>query len=289
VVVVGDALIDVLHDGSQSSEFVGGAALNIAVGLSVLGIPSALIAMVGDDRDGETIRRYLDEYGVGLLASPSEFGTMRAISERVDGEPRYTFNEAAKRKRIVFAAAERSAIAAASVVAVSCFPFDDDGQAAQLGDSIDNPRERLVLDPNPRAGMVDDRERFAANFERSSRVSLLTKISDEDAEFLRREPLEALRLRLLDEGASAVLATAGSGGASISTSRGVHVFMDIVPLPGPVVDTMGAGDAMIASSIASILRDGVADGPDTWRRLLEQAMTIAAATVRGRGALLLVP
>jgi fructokinase len=65
--------------------------------------------------------------------------------------------------------------------------------------------------------------------------------------------------------------------------------MAIVSLPGPVVDTMGAGDAMIASSIASILQTGFAGKSDDWRRLLEQAMTIAAATVRGRGALLLVP
>src|SRR5665647_2053450 len=274
VVVIGDALIDELRDRSQSSAFVGGAALNIAVGLSVLGIPSTLIAMVGDDSDGEVIRRYLDDYGVTLLASPSEFGTMRAISERVDGEPQYIFNEAAKRKKIVFGEAERSAIATASVVAVSCFPFDN---------------ERLVLDPNPRAGMVNDRERFGTNFERLSRTSLLTKVSDEDAAFLQGEPLDSLRLRLLDKGASAVLATAGSREASITTSGGVHVSMDIVSLPGQVVDTMGAGDSMLASSIASILRHGVSDEPDNWRQLLEQAMTIAAATVRGRGALLRVP
>jgi len=80
VAVIGDALIDELRDRSQSIEFVGGAALNIAVGLSVLGIPSTLIAMVGDDSDGEVIRRYLDDYLVTLLASPSEFGTMLAIS-----------------------------------------------------------------------------------------------------------------------------------------------------------------------------------------------------------------
>lgn len=289
VAVIGDALIDELRDRSQSIEFVGGAALNIAVGLSVLGIPSTLIAMVGDDSDGEVIRRYLDDYGVTLLASPSEFGTMRAISERVDGEPQYIFNEAAKRKKIVFGEAERSAIATASVVTVSCFPFDDDSQVAQLGDNIGNARERLVLDPNPRAGMVNDRERFGTNFERLSRTSLLTKVSDEDAAFLQGEPLDSLRLRLLDKGASAVLATSGSRGASITTSGGVHLSMDIVSLPGQVVDTMGAGDSMLASSIASILRHGVSDEPDNWRQLLEQAMTIAAATVRGRGALLRVP
>ena len=46
VVVIGDALIDELRDDAGVKEFVGGAALNVAVGLSRLGVPTTLIAMV---------------------------------------------------------------------------------------------------------------------------------------------------------------------------------------------------------------------------------------------------
>ena len=53
VVVVGDALIDELRDEAGVREFVGGAALNVAVGVSRLGVPASLIAMVGDDSAGE--------------------------------------------------------------------------------------------------------------------------------------------------------------------------------------------------------------------------------------------
>ncbi len=64
VVVIGDALIDELRDDTGVREFVGGAALNVAVGLSRLGVPTSLIAMVGDDEAGEQIRSYLAEYDV---------------------------------------------------------------------------------------------------------------------------------------------------------------------------------------------------------------------------------
>jgi len=75
VVVIGDALIDELRDDSGVREFVGGAALNVAVGLTRLGVPTTLIAMLGDDEAGAHIRAYLTDYGVELLASPSALGS----------------------------------------------------------------------------------------------------------------------------------------------------------------------------------------------------------------------
>ncbi len=123
VVVIGDALIDELRDETGVREFVGGRGLNVAVGLSRLGVPASLIAMVGDDDAGEQIRRYLEQYDVELLASPSEHGTSRAVSTRSPGgEPEYVFNDAAQNRRVSYGDAEHAAIAAAPMVVVSCFP-----------------------------------------------------------------------------------------------------------------------------------------------------------------------
>ncbi len=83
VVVIGDALIDELRDDAGVREFVGGAALNVAVGLSRLGVPTTLVAMVGDDDAGAKIRSYLADHGVGLLPSPSPLG-QRAGRRRTD-------------------------------------------------------------------------------------------------------------------------------------------------------------------------------------------------------------
>ncbi|MFD4111727.1 carbohydrate kinase family protein, partial [Streptomyces sp. NPDC058650] len=208
ITVIGDALIDELRDPSGAREFVGGAALNVAVGLALLGEQATLIAMVGDDEPGDRIRSYLRDYRVGLIESPSPLGTSRAISDRTEGEPRYEFNEAAKRRGIRFGDAVRSAIDEADLVVVSCFPFDDDAQYAALVEAIDDPGRRVIVDGNPRAGMLADRARFLANFEDFASRSLLVKVGDEDAELLLRGSLEVFVERLRSAGARAVLATA---------------------------------------------------------------------------------
>src|SRR4051794_41909772 len=87
VVVVGDALIDELRGEGGSREFVGGAALNVAVGLAVLGHRPTLLAMVGDDEDGSTIRRFLDDHGVELLATRAPNGPSPAGSDPTAGRP----------------------------------------------------------------------------------------------------------------------------------------------------------------------------------------------------------
>lgn len=295
ITVVGDALIDELRDPSGSREFVGGAALNVAVGLALLGDDATLLAMVGDDQPAAHIRAYLDDYGVRLVASPSEHGTSRAVSIRADGEPRYEFNEAAQHRRLSFDRATRTALADADLVVVSCYPFDDDEQVDLLLDAIDDPERRLIVDGNPRSGMLHDRKRFLANFERVAARSLLVKVGDEDAELLLRAPLAEFVRRLragtgttdaaASAGGPAVLATAGRNGASIHHGD-LEVHAEIVTLPGPAIDTMGAGDATLSSVVHRIAQDGVPTSAGGWSAALREAMTIAAATVRHEGALL---
>ena len=295
ITVVGDALIDELRDPSGSREFVGGAALNVAVGLAVLGDQADLVAMLGDDEPAGHIRSFLDDYGVRLVASPSAYGTSRAVSIRTAGEPRYEFNEAAQRRRLTFDDATRAALADADLVVVSCFPFDDDEQVALLLDAIDGPETRLIVDGNPRSGMMHDRDRFLANFERVAARSLLVKVGDEDAALLLGAPLDEFVRRLQHGGAAtdattrasgpAVLATAGRDGASVHHGD-LEVGTGIVDLPGPVVDTMGAGDATLSAIVHHIAAEGVPDTAEEWAGALREAMTIAAATVRHEGALL---
>jgi fructokinase len=295
IAVVGDALIDELRDASGSREFVGGAALNVAVGLALLGEQATLVAMLGDDEPAAHIRAFLDDFGVRLVASPSEHGTSRAVSIRTDGEPRYEFNEAAQRRRLTFDDATRAALDEADLVVVSCYPFDDDEQVALLLEATRDPEHRLVVDGNPRSGMMHDRDRFLANFERVAARSLLVKVGDEDADLLIQAPLEEFVGRLGGgthepdaapaAGRPAVLATAGRRGASVHHGD-LEVEVGIVDLPGPVIDTMGAGDATLSAIVHHIAAEGVPATAEEWADALREAMTIAAATVRHEGALL---
>lgn len=286
VVVIGDALIDELRDDTGIREFVGGAALNVAVGVARLGVATSLIAMVGDDEAGEHIRAFLTDYGVELLATPSSRGSSRAVSVRSGaGEPEYEFNDAAKGRRIRFGDTERQAIADAAITVVSCFPFDDVAQTLELAEAAGG--RPLAIDPNPRSGMLHDRAEFVRGFEQLARGAALVKVGEDDAALLYGSPLDELRARLVDLGVDAVLATQGSAGATVEAGE-VVVAKPVSVLPGPIIDTMGAGDAVLASAVAS-LREGAPADADAWAALLERAMDIAAATCRFEGALLRLP
>jgi fructokinase len=237
IVVVGDALIDLIREGGEETPFVGGAALNVAVGLAILGHRVQLVAMVGDDAHGARIRAELDAHGVELIATVGPSGSSVAVSERVDGEPRYTFNEAAWDRRVRIGAAERAALDAASLVVVSCFPYDDHAQADELLAAVRDPRERLLVDPNPRAGMLHDAARFRDGFARAAAESLLVKIGDDDTALLGLGTLADARAALHGAGSRIVLATEGARGASVQLEGGEVVAAGIAPDPRPIVDT----------------------------------------------------
>lgn len=288
VVVVGDALIDELRDDHGVREFVGGAALNVAVGLTRLGVPATLIAMLGDDEPASRVRHYLDDFGVDLLATPSLLGTARAVSTRSGGgEPAYEFNTASQQRRIRFGEAQRRAVADADLVVVSCFAFDDVAQADELAGAIAEAGARVAIDPNPRTGMLHDAAAFVRAFERLAAGAALVKVGEDDAALLYGDRIDALRARLIDLGARAVLATEGAAGATIEAD-GVVVTRPISSLPGRIVDTMGAGDAAFAAAIAALVEHTPADEAE-WESVLQTAMDAAAATCRFEGALLRTP
>ncbi len=290
VAVIGDALIDEIHDGEGVRDVVGGAALNVAVGLARLGVSAVLVAMVGDDEDGAVVREFLQEHGVRLVATAAPNGTARAVAVKSEGEARYTFNDAALQRRIDFGGEAAGVLDAAALVVVSCYPFDRDETTDDLLAAVADPADRLVVDPNPRPALMSDREAFVRNLDRTARAVRLLKLGDEDAELLYGSGLHDAADRLLRDGAGMVLATAGRDGAFLATAEG-RVTAGIAVLPGPVVDTIGAGDSTLSAITAAVLRSDVQGIADVlyWDAALQNAMTVAAATCRSEGALLQLP
>jgi fructokinase len=286
VVVIGDALIDEIHDDSGVRELVGGAALNVAVGLRRLGVATTLIAMVGDDEAGGHIREYLSDHGVRLISSPAPRGSSRAVVQRAaNGEPAYVFNDAAQRRSIRYSTEAREAIADAELVAVSCFPFDVPAEVDAFIEA--SAGARLAIDPNPRTGMLSDRAEFVRGFERVAAGAEIVKVGADDATVLYDGDLDALRARLRSLGVRAVLATAGADGAVLESDAGV-AEAPISELPGRIVDTVGAGDATLAA-VAAGLVEGRPSSQAEWRALVQRAMDVAAATCRAEGGLLRTP
>ena len=277
IVVIGDALVDEMRDEHGSTNAPGGSALNVAVGLAILGTPSTLIAMIGDDSAGALLQAYASDNGVRVLASASPLGTGRAVSDRSDGEPRYSFSDAARGRSIRFTGEMIEAIRDAPLVVISGFPFDVPAEVSELRRALAR-HPRVLLDANPREGFIRDRAAFVASFEEVAAQCELVKIGDDDAQLLYGTPAGEVALS-----SPVVLATTGPGGATITSPNG-RVHRGIVTDDRPVIDTMGAGDATFAAVIA-----GLASGSDDWGTLLDSAMHIASETIRHAGGQLRQP
>ena len=290
VVTIGDAIIDAVETSDAPPVlYPGGAALNLAVGLARLGLPSLLAARIGLDRNGFRLARYLREEGVRLVNTPNADFTGVATSHRRDGEPSYEFTPSMYRRRIAFNAALLGAIAEAPAVGVNSFSYADARQVEALCDALGAAPGLKILDPNPRPRLILDPEAFRQGFERTLERATVVKLSDEDARFLYRREDDGLAASLMERGVEIVLFTRGKFGANVSTRSGFNASVAATSLAAPIVDTMGAGDATLAGVIAFILDKGMPQSNDAWRVCLKQAMDIAAATCRNAGGALILP
>jgi len=281
---IGDGIVDLIRHADGTEEWhPGGAALNLAVGLSRLGHRSVLAGRIGADRDGFRVMRYLRDEGVRLINFPTADFTGVAISERRNGEPRYHFNAAMYRRRVVFTAELTAALAQSPVVAVNTFPFQTLTQAEELAAARRDIAGLFIVDPNPRPNLVRDLTVFRSGFELNLPACFLAKLSAEDVALLYGgDELDAVA-RIQELGAQRVLLTRGAGGASLFVSGSAPIHVASAVSAGEVVDTMGAGDATLAAVIDWLLRQGVPDGPLAWRACLERAMRIAGATCKSNG------
>lgn len=291
---IGDALIDEVRTDTVIGRHPGGAALNLAVGMSILGLPTTLAGIVADDADGRTLEAFLARHGTDLIPTRGPHGTGVAVSDRTENEPHYEFNTAVRERAFHFDDVLRDAAAHAGVVAVNCFPLDNPDQAGQLADLLGRTRGLTAVDPNPRPALLTDAAAFRAGFEKIAAIADIVKFSDEDAALMYdRDAGTVARDILRSEGPRAVLLTEGRAGGRILLRGGSEYTSPIQTLPGPIVDTMGAGDATLAAVLAGIVQAAdderrPLDGQD-WQDLLDGAMRVAAATCRHMGATLRIP
>lgn len=290
VISIGDGIIDAVElENGAVADYPGGAALNLAVGLARLGLASGLVTHFGADRRGFLIARYLREEGVAILNPPNVDFTGVAFSRRSNGEPFYEFSPEMFRRRIVFGADVLSAMANARAVAVNSFPFDDHRQSERLVAALAEVPGLVIVDPNPRPRLIADMEAYRQGAERAMAKAALVKLSDEDIALFYDGDLEAAVARLFDLDIETLLFTHGSAGASLRTRSGISLSVDIARQARPLIDTMGAGDATLATVIAFILRQGMPQDAAIWRLCLTEAMRVAAETCAHAGGALRLP
>ncbi|WP_374928959.1 PfkB family carbohydrate kinase [Kytococcus sedentarius] len=224
VLVVGEALIDVVHpaDGSAPAEHVGGSPANVAMGLARLGHPTTLVAHLAHDARGERIAAAVG--AAGATVDPSSWSAERTSTAEArldaDGAAQYTFDltweyDAAAVARTLGGSPASDGpvghVHTGSLAAVLAPGAD------ALHDHLQELRrtQTVSYDPNARPGVMGSAQHARAQAERFARLADVVKCSDEDLAWLHPGATwqDAAR-HLADLGPQLVVVTRGGHGAS---------------------------------------------------------------------------
>jgi fructokinase len=260
IVVVGEALVDIVHRASGAvDETPGGSPANVALTLGRLDREPVLVTRLGRDERGDLLRRWLDQSGVEVRGVDAARTATATAHLDASGAATYEFDldwslgDDLSRLRGLVGEAELLHVGSIATVI--------DPGAVQVAALVRaaRPHALVTYDPNIRPSLVDEPAAVRARVEELVALADVVKASDEDLRWLHPgdDLVEAAR-RWAALGPAFVIVTLGADGAFAVTATS-----DVVSVPGvatDVVDTVGAGDTFMGALIDGLLAVG-ATGP----------------------------
>lgn len=302
--ILGEALIDLRvfagteptrNDRPAARSYTaqpGGSPFNVAIGLARLGHRAEFAGRVATDALGGILRRHAEQSGVSLRVSGEWPGpTPAALFDlNEDGSARYEFHLGDARETMSAPSVIDSVDAVHFGSIASWLP----GSAEPVFEAVRRLRGTgafVSYDPNIRAMLTTDHAQVLRNIDRAVESSDLIKASVEDLAWMHPGlPPAHVAQGWIERGALAVLVTHGSDGADWYTASGkLHGSS----APVEVVDTIGAGDALMAGLLDGLALADALNGDGLaallartadMQRLLDDACAYAAATCTVPGA-----
>lgn len=285
IISCGEALVDLVPD-----PVAGGGPMNVAVAAARLDGPGAFVGCVSNDEYGRQIWKHLLDNGVDVSACQrSDAPTARAIIEHT---PKLVFRfEGIGTADTLLVDPDLSTLVDEPHVLHGGTLGLFRGQTAEtLATLVERQDGGLVsLDPNIRPQIIDDRARWDHFHQRWLAKANIYKGSDEDLEWIWPDrSADASAQALMEAGVDVVVLTKGSDGLTVLTGQGAET----VRAPEvEVVDTVGAGDTIVATLLTSIVEHGVTDeaglravSAADWRTFASRAVEAAAITCSRAGA-----
>jgi fructokinase len=291
--VIGEALVDVVRTASgETYAHPGGSPANVAVGLSRLGVETALLTRLGRDAGARMITDHLAANGVTSLAVVDEAPTNAAEAD-VDalGNARYEFR---LHWELPADALRDVDVAALRCVHTGSISATQRPGAVRVHQLVGDLHRHAIIsyDPNCRPSLISDPTAARRSVETLVAYSDIVKASNEDLAFLYPDiDVTDSAKRWSDAGPALVVLTEGARGyrawnrAGMLTGSAVAVTVE---------DTVGAGDAFMSALLAGLHHRGLlgAVHRDELRELrhdvlgdvLHEAATAAAITCSRAGA-----
>lgn len=298
VVCFGETLWDIYESkptrgepmGRDFYRALGGAPANVATDLARLGVRSAVVGGVGEDRFGAALAHHLARDGVDtrfLIHLPNRTG-LTFVSRDARGEPSFLFyrhDSADMAVRAEHVTPEMGEATWALVGTSTMMRPDLAAATRRFLDVAAAAGAHLVVDLNVRAHLWSDKDAMREAVASLVRGAAIVKGSFDDLIALtgRRDILW-----LADHAPKAAwIITQGAKGAS---AIGDHGFVARPALRTKCVDATGAGDAFIAGALATLLAAHATPGTAAWKdeqvwtSALEVGHMLGAKAVSGVGS-----
>ena len=253
IVVCGEALIDIIHgrDGSEQAT-PGGGPFNTARALARLGVPTAFLGHLSNDRFGQELADLLVADGASLQFATvgPEPSTVAVAGVDSEGHAEYQFlvqgTSAPNLTRETLPLDFGPEVTALHLGTLGLVLEPMAGTLVELAER-EHDKRLIMVDPNIRVGLGPERD-SRERLHHVIALSTLVKASDADIDWLYPGmTYSQAAARILEQGPSLVVVTLGSQGA-----LGVHrdLRVRVMAPQVKVVDTIGAGDAFGAAILA---------------------------------------
>ncbi|USQ80959.1 carbohydrate kinase [Ornithinimicrobium faecis] len=293
--VVGEALIDIVVEGQQRQEHVGGSPANVAIGLAQLGHAADLLTHIGREARGQRITEHLAAAGVHLVTGSDTAHRTPTATAHVDpaGVATYDFDLAWDISGAI-PSADTTGPAHVHTGSIAATLEPGASQVLELVQQA-RPLATISYDPNLRPTIMGAPHDVRSRVEELVGLADVVKVSDEDLQWLYADtPVSQVAHLWGQLGPSVVVLTQGPQGALVVLS-GTNEEAVLPAAPAQVVDTVGAGDSFMAGLLSGLLDAGLLGGHgarealrasrlDGIRPAVERALATAHWTIERAGA-----
>jgi pseudouridine kinase len=238
---------------ATGSRGFGGVAHNVAANLSRLGVATSLVSRIGIDANGAALITHLETLGIesGGIARSATQATAEYIAV-LDPDRSLAFGIADMAIFEDIASAELAALERRC--AGAAWIFADCNLPAEVFAALVHARSGAKPSGGPRLAVdVVSMPKASRLPQRLAGIDLLFLNLDEAASLLGREAVtpEDAVAALRGRGAAAVVVTLGADGVALGGADASFSIVEAVP--AKVTDVTGAGDALIAAMLWSLL------------------------------------
>jgi fructokinase len=300
VAAFGELVIDLVpaRDAEGQGCFApkpGGAPGNVAVGVARLGGRAAMLSKVGDEAFGRLLTATLIRYGVsvdGVVSTRDGNTALAIVTLTPEGDRDFMFYRAGGADT-TYAPDEVNVdiIRASRILHVGSLILGNPISAAAQRHAVKTAQDAGVLvsvDVNLRQSLWPNQQDMRAAALGAAGVANVLKVSEDELAFLTGTPDRADGIgRLWHPGLRITAVTLGGAGAMLATPQ------HRITVPGftvQVVDTVGCGDAFMASLLADLASSQFdLDSVGALETLGRRACAAGAVTATAAGAMESLP